>query len=87
MTREDIVNPEEEILVWPEHWQALELFTCMLTQWRTGFNGATGLDYAALPVVFELNGIEKEQQRERFDELQIMERAALKAIRNNEGGK
>ena len=81
MTREDIVNPDEEILVWPEHWAALELFTCMLTQWNTGFNGATGLNYAVLPVVFELLEIKKEQQRERFDELRIMERAALEAMR------
>lgn len=81
MTREDIVNPEEEVLVWPEHWAALELFTCLLTQWRTGFKGATGLDYAVLPAVFELNGIKKDQQRARFDEIQIMERAALNAMK------
>ena len=81
MTREDIVNPEEEVLVWPEHWAALELFTCLLTQWYHGFNGRTGLNYAVLPVVFELNGIEKDQQRARFDEIQIMERAALEAMK------
>lgn len=68
-------------MVWPEHWVALELFTQLLTQWRTGFNGATGLDYAVLPVVFDLNGIEKDQQRARFDEIRIMERAALEAMK------
>lgn len=81
LTREDVANADEEILVWPEHWAALECFTCLLTQWRTGFNGATGIDYAVLPVVFALNGVEEHQRRARFDEIRIMERAALDAMK------
>ncbi len=81
LTRDDVTGEQDDVQVWPEHWAALELFTCLLTQWRSGFNGATGLDYAVLPVVFELQGVEKDQQRARFDELQIMERAALEAMR------
>ena len=35
----------------------LNVFVAMSTQWRVGNNGATGLDYAALPVVEDRVGI------------------------------
>ncbi|WP_445083146.1 DUF1799 domain-containing protein [Candidatus Nitrotoga sp. M5] len=82
LTRDDIAGEEDEIVwVWPEHEKALDLFNALVTQWRSGFNGATGLDYNVLPFLFELYSVEKAQQLARFDELQIMERAALKAMK------
>lgn len=53
----------------------------MMTQWRTGFNGRTGLDYSVLPVMWDLHNIKKDQQRARFNELRIMEAAALEAMK------
>lgn len=68
-------------MVWEENWPAKELFADMMTQWRTGFNGRTGLDYSVLPVMWDLHNIKKDQQRARFDELRIMEAAALEAMK------
>lgn len=36
---------------------ALRLFWASHTQWRTGFNGATGLDYVALEIVGRAVGV------------------------------
>jgi hypothetical protein len=59
------------------------VFRDMLTQWRVGAAGATGLDYSALPVVFRVRGIRGADRADVFDGLQIMERAALAAMREN----
>lgn len=50
----------------------------MDSQWRSGFNGRTGLDYVALPIVFDLYGVKKADRKSIFPKLQIMEREALK---------
>lgn len=63
----------EPFHLWPEHVPALVLWTAVQTQWRHGFDGPTGLDYAGVRVVMR----HQRAPRERFDELQIMERAAL----------
>lgn len=63
--------------VYPENWPAVELFAAMGTQWRTGMAGATGLDYAALPAVMDMLGVDVDERRSRFSELRVMERAAL----------
>lgn len=83
LTREDVINPEVEILVWPEHWQTMELFDQLRTQWCTGFNGPTGIDYSVLPFIFKVNRIKKKQQWPRYVELRIMEDAALKVMKKS----
>lgn len=70
----------QDTTVWELHWPAVELFAAMSTQWRVGMAGATGLDYAALPAVFDLYDVPKGQRRERMDEIRIMEREALAVI-------
>ena len=40
-------------------------------------SGPTGLDYAGVLAVMEINGIAPEDRRERLQELRVMERAAL----------
>lgn len=50
----------------------------MLTQWRVGPCGATGLDYAALPAVLNIRKVK--DREDVFECLQVMERAALKTI-------
>ena len=68
-----------EVDVYPENWPALQLFSSLGTQWRTGMSGATGLDYTAVIAVLQFSTA-KGQQQERFEEIQIMERAALEAM-------
>ena len=68
----------EDVKVWPDNVPTLNVFVAMSTQWRVGYNGATGLDYAALPVVEDRVGI-----RADFDGLRAMEEAALAQMAEN----
>lgn len=77
ITLEDVGSPPP-VELWAENQKALELFIALDSQWRTGFNGRTGLDYNVLPVVFDLHGVEEADRKELFPKLQIMEREALK---------
>jgi hypothetical protein len=39
---------QTEFEVWPENWDAVQLFTACATQWRVAMGGVTGLDYTAV---------------------------------------
>lgn len=72
---------DAEFHLWPEHLDALRLWIGVQTQWRHGFDGPTGLDYAgvrASPAFRRLATIDRDRV---FDELCVMERAALDALR------
>ncbi len=71
----------ETVDVWPENWEAVQVFEALLSQWRMGFNGPIGLDYAAIPVVLRLRGVARKVWRQIFDDIRIMERAALDSMR------
>lgn len=66
---------------WPEHEAAVAVFARLTTQWRTGFSGATGLDYVALPTVFRLAGVPRADWPALFDDIRVMERGALHVMR------
>ena len=55
----------------------------MSTQWRTGMSGATGLDYNALPVVMRFGGVPLADRSTVFEEMRIMEDAALTQMHAN----
>lgn len=44
--------------------------------------GATGLDYNAVFLVLNLKHPGREEQLQMFDDLQVMEAAAMEAMRN-----
>ncbi len=67
--------------VYPDNWPVVRLFSDMSTQWRVGMSGLVGLDYAALPAVMDLRGVDIADRAELFDGLRIMEEAALEEIR------
>ena len=73
--------------VYPDNWQSYQVFIDLLTQWRVGRSGITGLDYQALPVVLKIRGIKKRDRAEIFDCIQIMERAALKKVVERDQGR
>lgn len=75
---DDVKVPAVEL--WPEHCLALEVMRLMRTQWRVGFSGETGLDYAALPIVLRIAGVKRADQAQLLDDLRVMERAALEEI-------
>ncbi len=55
----------------------------MSTQWRIGMAGATGLDYAAMPVVMDMVGVGRKSRPEVFASVQIMEQEALATMAEN----
>lgn len=73
---------EQEVSIWPDNWQAFEVFAAMQTQWRSGMNGATGLDYAALEPVMRLQGVQKRERAEVFEAVRLMEGEALAVMRD-----
>ena len=69
--------------VWPDNAASVNVFIAMSTQWRAGMGGATGLDYSALPVVMRHAGIKRADQPAIFDDLRILEDAALETMRKD----
>lgn len=59
----------------------------MSTQWRVGFNGATGLDYGVLPEMWRRLKVPTDQRDEAFAGLRAIEIAALDAMRNKQKDK
>lgn len=81
-----IGEPQDEAVeVWPDNWQTLEVFADMLSQWNVGgMGGVIGLRYEALPLVFRMHGIKRERQREIFEGLRVMERAAVQQLNSRD---
>lgn len=69
--------------VWPENWQTVDLFISISTQWRIGMGGPTGLDYNVLFRVLDSKGLPKDDWDQSFDDIRIMESAALEAMRQS----
>lgn len=69
---------ETECEIWPQNWKTVQLFILMATQWRIGMSGATGLDYAALPMLATVHDIRLTQKR--MNGLRVMESEALRVM-------
>lgn len=65
----------------------MNTFITSATQWRVGMSGATGLDYGALPTVLRLTGVPRADWPQVFDDLRLMEDAALAQMRKAREGK
>ena len=74
-----------DIEIWPDQEQTVAVFSAMMTQWRFGPAGATGLDYTALPIVLRLREVPRAERQEIFDGIQTMEPAALNGLRDSRG--
>lgn len=73
--------------MWPENWQAWSLFCQVSTQWRVGMGGATGLDYGAVYPLLDRIAQDAAEWMDLFEDLQILERAALKQMSENRSDK
>jgi len=73
----------EDFEVWPDNWPAVEMFLRCQTQWRTTMSGVFGFDYSAVEWLFRL--YEVKDQAAVFEDLQVMEAAAVKIL--NKGAK
>ena len=79
---EDVAADYEVFEAWPDNHHAILLFGDLTTQWRVGPSGPYGLDYSAIPSVFEMNLIKKKEWPEMLKAIKIMESEALKEMRN-----
>ena len=66
--------------MWPENHEAFQLFSMLQTQWRTGGNGPSGLDYNTLFTFMTLKNLSDQRQCELLDDIRVMESAALSEI-------
>lgn len=71
---------QQEVEIWEVNRESFSVFNSLSTQWRTGMNGATGLDYAVLPTVMDLLGVGTDPRRQIFMDVRVMEQAALEAM-------
>jgi hypothetical protein len=77
MLAEDEDEADRAFEVWPENWPALDLFLALGTQWRIGpLGGALGLDYQGVHAAMRMMKVK--DRAVMFDDLHVMERAALK---------
>ena len=84
LTLEDVTPPPLEI--WPDCWESVFTFEALSSQWNIGFSGASGLLYASLPVVLEMRGIDRSEWPDIFEDIRIMESAALQIMRIKSNG-
>ena len=69
--------------VWPENWEVVEMFMRLQTQWHySGMGQMTGLNYASVEALLRI--YRKKKPRELLDDLQVMELAALRVVREQE---
>jgi hypothetical protein len=68
--------------VWPDNLPAVNAFVALSTQWRVGMSGPVGLDYGAIHAVLVLTKVERARWSEVFEDLRVMEEAALVLLRD-----
>lgn len=66
--------------VWPENMPAMRLFGSLSTQWRTGMNGPTGLDYNVLFYRLDRMHLSEQEHEWMFEDIQTVEAEALSII-------
>lgn len=82
-----LFKEQAAIDVFPENWQTVEVFASVMTQWRIGMSGPTGLDYAVLPGVMQMMGVARKEQMEVFNGVRVMESEALKVLSEKRDGR
>ena len=73
-------NAGQFVEVWPENWPAFALLVKMQTQWRSSFSGPSGLDYLVLLALMARLNLSDADHDELFDDVQVLERAALETM-------
>lgn len=76
----------QDFLLWPEHWNAWNVYLGCSTQWRmaVGMGGVfwQGLDYQGVEMVMRRYRVPRKQQDQVFAEIQVLEEEE-KSIRNS----
>jgi hypothetical protein len=71
---------KEVVEVWPDAWRSWVVFMTMGTQWNVGPGGRTGLRYESLYPLLDRMHLTDDEWQSLFDDVQLMERAALAAM-------
>lgn len=74
---------KDSVEVWPENWEAVSLFLRMITQWRVGMHGPTGLDYGVLLALIDRLGLDPNEADELFDDVRDIEATAINVMRDS----
>jgi hypothetical protein len=74
----------DDFEVWPENAEPLQIFMRLQTQWRYGPVGPVGLDYAGVQAAFDMMCFKPTPSF--FEDLQVMEAAALKILAEARNG-
>lgn len=81
MGLEILIDAPEPVEVWPENWQAVEVFDALGTQWAVAPSGkAIGLRYEAMPLVMRIHAVAPADRRQVFEDVRVMENAVLTMI-------
>lgn len=76
---QDIVDQvdqhDDDFEVWEDNFETLNIFLRLQSQWVVSMSGVVGLNYQSVRYLFKIYGIENEKQT--FEDLQLMEFAAL----------
>jgi hypothetical protein len=64
--------------VWPDHWQALELFLLCDDQWRIAGEAFLGLDLGVLLQVADAYAVDN--KRQMVEDVQVIARRAVQLI-------
>lgn len=69
--------------VWPENWRVFVLFSRLQTQWNVSMGGPTGLRYEAIYPLLDRETDTPNEWMELFQDVQVLESAALKQMAEN----
>lgn len=73
----------EDCEVWEDNWESAMLFLAVSTQWIVSPMGQyVGINYTALESTMRMAGIKKKKRASLFDDVGIMESAALEVLRD-----
>ena len=75
------VSRDVEVEIWPETLPSINIFSKSLTQWRTGPTGIIGLDYMAVNLIMDLDGIPHEERSKVLSDVACLERGYLQVMR------
>lgn len=78
LTPEDF--PPPEFRLWASNWPAIQFYTQVSTQWRTGMSGATGLDYNVIFHELDRKGLKPEDYDEMMASIRLIEETALHVL-------
>lgn len=72
-------SPDDAVCwVWPENWDAVQVFASMVTQWNVGFAGPVGLRYEVVPLMLRVQGVERSRWPDVFAQVRLCEGEALR---------